>query len=158
VVASPQPVNGDALSFELLDHWLDRRTTGLARVRKVLRKLTLVYVDREGRSGGLFRHLPLAVGGEVAEMLVKFLRRHALSARALKNRLYRGLLRWPLRRYYEPTIRQGLLNHVGALYIAGQLDVTLRHVEIMAEVAVALSEAPFGQRDGSAAQTHLDRA
>lgn len=78
-------------------------------------------------------------------MLVEFLRRHALSARTLKDRLNGGLFRWPLRRDYEPTISQGLLNHVGALYITGQLDVALRHAEIMAEVAVALSEAPFGQ-------------
>lgn len=91
-------------------------------------------------------------------MLVKFPWRHALSARALKNRLYRGLLRWPLWRDYEPTIRQGLLNHVGALYIAGQLYVALRHAEIMAEVAVVQPKLSFGQRDGSAGQTHMNRA
>ena len=91
-------------------------------------------------------------------MLVKFLRRHALSTRAFKNRLYRGLLRWPLWRDYEPTIGQGLLDDIGALYIAGQLDVTLRHSEIMAEVAVGLEQDSFGQRDGFAAQTRPNRA
>lgn len=69
-------------------------------------------------------------------MLVEFLRRHTFSARTLEDRLNGGLFRWPLWRDYEPTIGQGLLDHVGALYIAGQLDVTLRHAEIMAEVAV----------------------
>jgi hypothetical protein len=127
-------------------------------MREILGKLSLVYVDRKGRSHDLFRHLPLAVGGEVAEMLVEFLRRHALSTCALKDRLNGGLFRWPLWRDYEPTIRQGLLDYIGTLYISGQLDVTLRHREIMAEIAVALSEAPFGKRDGFAAQKHVNRA
>jgi hypothetical protein len=157
-IAPPEPSGCHSIGGELLNGWLDGNSTGLAQMREILRKLSLVYMDREGRSGGLFRHLPLAVGGEVTEMLVEFLRRHALSARTLKDRLNGGLFRWPLWRDYEPTIGKRLLNHVGALYITGQLDVALRHAEIMAEVAVALSEPPFGQRDGSAAQTHVNRA
>lgn len=143
-IASLQPSSTSAARLELFDRGLYSDSSSVAQMRKVLHKLSLVYVDREGRSGGVFRHLPLAVDGEVAEMLVEFLRRHALSARTLKDRLNGGLFRWPLWRDYEPTISKRLLNHVGALYITGQLDVALRHGEIMAEVAVALSEPRLG--------------
>ena len=34
-------------------------------MREILSKLSLVYMDRKGRSGGLFCHLPLAVAGQL---------------------------------------------------------------------------------------------
>ena len=73
------------MDHKALDQRLDDRSAGLAQMGEILGELSLVYVDRKGRSRGLFGHLPLAVGGQVAEVLVEFLRRHALPACSLED-------------------------------------------------------------------------
>lgn len=135
-VAALEPCRRYPVCLEAPKHRLDGCPRSVARAGEIVGKRPLIDVDLKGRSRGLFGHLPLAVGGQVAKMLVELLRRQAFSSRALKNRLHRGLLRRPLWSDHEPTIGKGLLDHEGSLYVAAELDVTLLHGEIMAEGAV----------------------
>jgi hypothetical protein len=71
--------------------------------------------------------LSLAVGGQIAKVLVELVKRHALGIRALEDRIGRGLLRWPLWGDHESTVSQSLLNYKGPLDVAAEFDVALLH-------------------------------
>jgi hypothetical protein len=84
-VAASQPTCREPIRLKALDHRLDGGAGRIAGVGQVFRERQLIDVDLEGRSRRLFGHLPLAVGGQVAEMLVELLGRQARCSGAVQD-------------------------------------------------------------------------
>jgi hypothetical protein len=89
---------------EALKHQLNGCPRSIARTGEIVGKRPLIDMDLKGRSRRLLVHLPLAVSGQVAKVLVELLGRKGLGSCTLQDRLRRGLFRRPLWRNHEPAI------------------------------------------------------